>query len=99
MTDSASLKPTESSVEKYAPPQAVRLGDSALALGSDCENGSGAKSACATMGSLAQACDNGLETGGQGDCNQGDNAGNCKTGNSAFRNPPGCHTGNTPAQT
>ena len=95
MSDADNLKATESGGTKYAPPQAMRLGDSALAQGSPCSPaGSNAKSACAATGSWAQSCDNGLETGGAGDCNMGDNAGNCKTGNVAFRNPPGCHTGN-----
>jgi hypothetical protein len=93
MTDS--LKSTELGGREYAPPEAVRLGNSGTGHGYDCgSNGSAAPSACIATGSTAQSCDTGLETGGSGDCNEGFGAANCKTGNAAFRNPPGCHTGN-----
>ena len=96
MTDADSLKPTKSGGTNYEPPQALRLGDSALAHGFDCANGSAASSLCSTTGSTAQSCQTGLETGGYGDCATGSNASDCTTGNGAF-GKSGCHPGSTPA--
>jgi hypothetical protein len=98
MTDADSPKSIRSGGRKYAPPQALRLGDSSVGHGFDCESGSNAVSACSTTGSLAQACLTGLETGGQGACTTGSNASNCTTGNGAF-GKAGCHPGSTPANT
>lgn len=91
-------KLNDSGEKKYAAPEAVRLGSVSSGQGSDCSGtGSAAPSACATTGSLAQACTNGDGTGGSGECTTGNNARNCPAGNAAYQYPPGCHTGTGPA--